>query len=104
MKKAYDKKAAFFSRSVRKRVTGVKRVILFGSRARGDAREGSDYDFAVILQKKNSGSIKAVRGTEVAFLNRYDMLSSSIILDEPGWEMHKKLPIGINIQREGVLL
>jgi predicted nucleotidyltransferase len=104
MKKASDEKAVFFSRSVRKRVPGVKRVILFGSRARGDAREGSDYDFAVILRKKNSGSIKAVRGTEVAFLNRYDMLSSSIILDEPEWEMHKKLPIGINIQREGVLL
>jgi len=104
MKKSYDKKAVFFSRSVRKRVPGVKRVILFGSRARGDARVGSDYDFAVILRKKNKNSVKAVRGTEVEFLNRYDILSSSIILDEPGWEMHKRLPIGINIQREGVLL
>ena len=28
----------------------LKRVILFGSRARGDAREDSDYDLAVFLK------------------------------------------------------
>src|SRR5262249_21391572 len=28
----------------------IERVVLFGSRARGDAREGSDYDVAVFLK------------------------------------------------------
>ena len=28
----------------------IERVVLFGSRARGDAREDSDYDVAVFLQ------------------------------------------------------
>ena len=28
----------------------LERVVLFGSRARGDAREGSDYDVAVFLR------------------------------------------------------
>ena len=28
----------------------IERVVLFGSRARGDAREGSDYDVAVFLR------------------------------------------------------
>ena len=32
----------------------VDRVILFGSRARGDFEEGSDYDFLVIIDKKLS--------------------------------------------------
>jgi uncharacterized protein len=29
----------------------IERVVLFGSRARGDAREDSDYDVAVFLKK-----------------------------------------------------
>jgi predicted nucleotidyltransferase len=35
----------------------LDRVVLFGSRARGDAREDSDYDVAVFL--KNSGDLWA---------------------------------------------
>ena len=29
----------------------IERVVLFGSRARGDAREDSDYDVAVFLKR-----------------------------------------------------
>jgi predicted nucleotidyltransferase len=29
----------------------IERVVLFGSRARGDAREDSDYDVAVFFEK-----------------------------------------------------
>jgi predicted nucleotidyltransferase len=79
MKKIGDKKALYFSGRLREKVSGLNRVILFGSRARGDAREGSDYDFAIILEKKNAKTIKAVRGTEVDFLDKYDTLSSSVI-------------------------
>jgi predicted nucleotidyltransferase len=104
MKRTNDAKAMYFSRRIRKNVSGVKRVILFGSRARGDAREGSDYDFAVIVRKKNERAMQGVRGTEVAFLNKFDTLSSSIVLDECEWEKHRNLPIGINILREGVWL
>lgn len=104
MKKSRDAKALYFSRRIRRTVPGVKRVILFGSQARGDSWEGSDYDFAVIVRKKNERSIKDIRGTEVAFLNKFDMLSSSIIFDESEWEKHRRLPIGINILREGVWL
>ncbi len=32
----------------------IDRVVLFGSRARGDARPGSDYDVAVFLKKPDS--------------------------------------------------
>ena len=104
MKRIRDKKALYFSSRLRERVPGLRRVILFGSRARGDAREGSDYDFAVILKKKNTKAIDAVRGAEVDFLDKYDTLSSSIIFNTAEWERHKNLPIGLNIAREGVLL
>jgi uncharacterized protein len=104
MKRIRDKKALYFSSRLREKVPGLRRVILFGSRARGDAREGSDYDFAVILDKKNAKTIGAVRGAEVDFLDKYDTLSSSVIFNVAEWEKHKNLPIGLNIAREGVLL
>jgi len=104
MKKIGDKKALYFSSRLRKKVSGLHRVFLFGSRARGDAREGSDYDFAVILEKKNVKIIKAIRGAEVDFLDKYDVLSSSVIFNIAEWEKHKNLPIGLNIARDGILL
>ena len=104
MKKIGDKRALYFSNRLREKVSGLRRVILFGSRARGDAREGSDYDFAVILDKKNAKTIKAVRSAEVDFLDKYDTLSSSVIFNISEWEKHKNLPIGLNIARDGVLL
>jgi predicted nucleotidyltransferase len=39
-----------YKRAVRNAVPGVERMILFGSRARGEAREDSDYDIAVIFR------------------------------------------------------
>jgi len=104
MKRIHDKKVLFFSNRLRERVRGVRRVILFGSHARGDARDGSDYDFAVVLEKKSSKILDDVRMTEVEFLNKFDTLSSSIVFNETEWQKHKKLPIGLNIEREGIQL
>lgn len=40
---------AGYKRAVMQAVPGVERLILFGSRARGQAREDSDYDIAVVV-------------------------------------------------------
>ena len=39
----------------------IERVVLFGSRARGDARPGSDYDVAVFLNGPDGFNNEAVR-------------------------------------------
>jgi predicted nucleotidyltransferase len=39
-----------YKRTVEHALPGVEKVILFGSRARGEAREDSDYDVAAILR------------------------------------------------------
>jgi len=39
-----------YKRAVERALPGVERVILFGSRARGQARADSDYDVAVVVR------------------------------------------------------
>jgi len=41
---------AGYKRAVERALPGVGKVILFGSRARGQAREDSDYDVAVVVR------------------------------------------------------
>jgi uncharacterized protein len=39
-----------YKRTVERAIPGVEKVILFGSRARGQADEDSDYDLAVVVR------------------------------------------------------
>jgi len=56
----------------------IERVVLFGSRARGDAHAGSDYDVAVFLRDM---------ADRFAELNRLADLSTDL-LDETGKFVH----------------
>ncbi len=103
--KEIDERALFFAKNIKMVLRSqLSQIILFGSRARGDSTPASDYDFAIVLKEKTPDSVLHVRNTEVEFLNRFDILSSSLIYDENKWEKAKKMPIGINISREGIVL
>lgn len=43
----------------------IERVVLFGSRARGDARPDSDYDIAVFLQQFEDFGLESGRLAEI---------------------------------------
>jgi predicted nucleotidyltransferase len=46
-----------FARIVKKKLrNNLKKIILFGSHARGDYKDGSDYDILVIVDKKDKSS------------------------------------------------
>jgi predicted nucleotidyltransferase len=51
----------------------IERVVLFGSRARGAARSGSDYDIAVFLNVCGSFNDEAVRLAAIETDILYDM-------------------------------
>jgi predicted nucleotidyltransferase len=51
--------------------TRIERIVLYGSRARGNARPDSDYDIAVFLRDMNDRGVELYRladiGTEVLY-------------------------------------
>jgi predicted nucleotidyltransferase len=55
----------------------IRRIILFGSRARGDARPDSDYDLLVVLKDLRPDEIQRCR------LRLYDVLRGSGVTAEP---------------------
>jgi len=79
-------------------------VWLFGSQARGDAREGSDYDMLVIANGLRNELKTAVREAEWACMQKYNVLVASIIYTPELWAQAQYSPLGINIMREGRLV
>lgn len=65
-------------------------VILFGSRARGDAENDSDWDFLVLTQKTDidslSDSLRKIMLQEVEL--KYDVAISLIVKNEETWKNH----------------
>jgi predicted nucleotidyltransferase len=83
----------------------LERVVLFGSRARGDARHDSDYDIAVFIRDM---------GDRTAEMNRLADLGTAI-LDETGGFVHAmpygagfyddaRMPLMHEIRAEGIEL
>ncbi len=103
--KKVDKISVEFAERVRNRLKNhLKKIILFGSRARGNFYEGSDYDFLIIVDKRKKTDEEMLLDIGVDFLNKYDVLIADIVCDEKEWERKKRFPIGLNILKEGVEL
>lgn len=94
-----------FVKAVRKKLgSRLQRVILFGSHARGDSWEGSDYDFAVIIDNHDRDVDEYVLDAITEILDCYDALVSAQVFGEEEWFVERNFPLGINIIREGVAL
>jgi predicted nucleotidyltransferase len=59
----------------------VRDIILFGSRARGDNTEWSDYDMLLVVDKKDKALRNVVTDIEVGILDSHDRLVGSIIFE-----------------------
>lgn len=98
-----DKISQEFANSVRKKLgKRVKEIILFGSRARGDFAEGSDYDILIVVDKRERQIQEIVLDESAEIMDKYDALIGYIVCDEDEWEKKKKFPIGLNILKEGI--
>lgn len=103
--RSIDKISIEFAQIVRKKLKDrIKKIVLFGSHARGDFNEGSDYDMLVVVDKREKADKNMFLDLGVKFLNKYNVLVADILCDEKEWERKKRYPIGLNILKEGIEL
>ncbi|MBO7570691.1 MAG: nucleotidyltransferase domain-containing protein [Bacteroidales bacterium] len=82
------------------------KLILFGSRARGDARDESDWDLLILLNEKDvSGDVFGTFAYPFVELGwEYGTYFSPKIYTYSEWAKRKGTPFYNNVNREGVVL
>ena len=78
-----DPVALEFAHLLRERLgPRVRKIVLFGSRARGDARADSDYDDVVVVDGRSADVRDAILAIEVDLMDRFG--STTVRLPAPG--------------------
>ncbi|MBQ0156735.1 MAG: nucleotidyltransferase domain-containing protein [Bacteroidales bacterium] len=100
----HDKEIELGLYRIAKQNSKVARFILFGSRARGNARSDSDWDILVII---NTDKIRNEDYNRFAdpFYDlglEYDAVINPILRTSEEWSKFSYLPLFQNIQREGI--
>lgn len=81
-------------------------LILFGSRARGEAREGSDWDLLVLIDKDRveySDYDDIVYPLSITGWETGDMVNP-IIYTKSEWQDNRITPFYQNVMKEGIVL
>ena len=79
-------------------------VTLYGSRARGDAREGSDFDLIVQVRERTEEVRDLALDVDVEMMNEFDELFVGMVYDETEWKRAERFPFGWNVNKEGLAL
>jgi len=94
-------------RTTARRIQPDSQVILFGSRARGDASVDSDYDLLILTEAPaNPALVQRLRdalydtGLEHGAVPS-DFIYSRRVWHSPAW---RETPLHANVEREGVLV
>jgi uncharacterized protein len=82
----------------------VERIILFGSRTRGDAHKDSDYDVLLLVKKRTSEMEDQINDIAYEMLDRYGKLVMIFDTEAEIYEDEEDDPLFTNIHREGVTL
>ena len=97
-----------FLNSIKQTVHSIDKsatIILFGSRARGDAKKDSDWDFLIItdnpVDKKKKESFRdELVITEIDS----EQTSNTLIYSKENWNKYKYTPLYYFINKEGIKL
>ncbi|MEI6221634.1 MAG: nucleotidyltransferase domain-containing protein [bacterium] len=82
----------------------IKKIILFGSRARKDHHNDSDYDCLILVDKKNKNLDKIVNKIAADTLYDSNSVISAFVVEEQRFEYQTYNPLFMNVRKEGVQL
>ena len=88
-------------------VAAEARVILYGSRARGDAEDDSDYDLLVLVDREVDMSLeRAIVDRLVPLEVRAGKALTVLIYNRSQWDsaLYRAMPLHKNVTREGVAI
>jgi predicted nucleotidyltransferase len=104
-RKGGDKAIRYFTNAVKKKISSsLQHLIVFGSRARGDFKEYSDYDFIIIVTEKDKSITEEIFEIEYDFLHKFDIPASALVYTPREWEIRLNSPLGKRVQKEGITL
>ena len=79
-------------------------IILFGSRARGDFQNESDYDILVLVTKKTKALIEQIDDIVWEIAWEHNAAITAFAYEKSRFENDRFEPLFMNIQKEGVLV
>ena len=93
--------------ALKREILPNEKVILFGSQARGDAREDSDWDLLVLLNKGKRNIMEdydnyAYPFTELGW--NYGVLINPLLYTQEEWDRGICFPFYKNVMNEGILI
>jgi predicted nucleotidyltransferase len=90
--------------ALKRKILPNEKVILFGSQARGDAREDSDWDLLVLLSKDKRNFNEDFDNYGYPFSeigDKYGTFVSVLIYPKKEWDIRPSL-LKYNVEREGI--
>lgn len=86
----------------------IQRIVMYGSHARGDAREESDVDVLVIVEEKSPSVVEEMRSIRYEVMEHYQYhpLLSLLVLSDQDWRELSRRSAGLkhSIEREGITI
>jgi len=84
-------------------VDPLARVILFGSRARGDNNKFSDWDFLILVSQEANERVKSqIRDSLIDTELEAEQVISTVIYSQDQWPNYQITPLFQNIAKEGL--
>ncbi len=80
----------------------LNKMVLFCSRARDEETKESDFDIALVVNRRNPEVREKVIDAEVEMLNQYDVLFATLVYEPHEWEKEQDFPLGWNIRKDGI--
>jgi len=90
--------------ALKRQLLPTEKVILFGSRARGDAREDSDWDLLVLMNREKRSFIEDYDEYGYPFSeigDKYGTMISVVVYNKKDWEKRPSV-LKCNVEREGI--